>query len=125
MFGNSLENLAKSTGDCKTQHSNKFPKFFKIFGNLRKILEIVPKGLKRPSSIFDFLFKSSENVRSHWKSSEVGKIESCRKVIKTIFRQFLKILGNLRKCSETLEKFSNISEVYKNAYSIPTLTPVD
>ena len=65
MFGNSLDNLGKSIGECKNKHSDKmtfqhFKIFFMkssevmgnlrnsldIFGNFRKILEICHKVLK-------------------------------------------------------------------------------
>ena len=69
-----LENLVKSTGDCKNKHSDKFPKFLKIFANLLKSSEIF------------------------------GKIGECRKVLKTtfldlpeLFMKFSEIIGNLRK----------------------------
>ena len=110
--------LGKSTGECKNHHSNKFSKFLKIFGNLRKSSEIVAKCLKQPFSIFDFfnfrkLLEVFGNLRKS--SEEIGK---CRKILKTIFRQYLKIFknfwkssevfGNARKTSETLGKFSNV-----------------
>ena len=47
------------TGECKNKHSNKFPKFLKIFGNLRKSLEKIAKCSKQPSGVFYF-FKSLE-----------------------------------------------------------------
>ena len=81
MFGNSLENLGKSTGECKNKHSDKFPKFSKIFGSLRKSSE--------PSKIF-------------------GKIGKCRKVLKKTLQHFLnfnEIFGNHRKSSEIFGKF--------------------
>ena len=36
LFGNSLENLGKGTGECKTKHSDTFAKFLKFFANIRK-----------------------------------------------------------------------------------------
>ena len=83
MFGNSLEDLGKCNIKCKNKHSDKFPKFFKSFGKLRKSSEIlgifrkssevfksfrksleksenVAKWSRLPSSIFSFFMKSSE-----------------------------------------------------------------
>ena len=137
MFRNSLENLQKSTGKCKNYHFNKLPKFLKIFENLRKSLvlrtsseifgkiqknsETVAKCLKQHFSISEF-FKSSEIVGSLRKFSEVfGKIGKCRKILKTIFRQFLKIFENFRRCSEMLGKLRKSSEnfrMYLEVYEI-------
>ena len=69
MFRNSLENLGKSTGESKNNYSGKFPKFLKIFANLRKSPEI-----------FETLLKSSE------------KIVKFRKMLKATFKHFLEFL---------------------------------
>ena len=45
-FVECLENFGKCTGECKKQHSNKFSKFLKIFGDLWKSLEIFRKKLE-------------------------------------------------------------------------------
>ena len=55
MFGNSLENLGKSTGECKNKQSDKFPKFLKIFRNLRKSSEIFGKNRKMSQNAEDDL----------------------------------------------------------------------
>ena len=64
MFGNSLEDLGKGNIKCKNKHSDKFPKFLKIFEKLRKSSEIL--GIFRKSSeVFESFRKSlekSENV---------------------------------------------------------------
>ena len=78
MFGNFLENLGKSTGECKNKHSDKFPKFLKIS---RKSLEI-----------FRSLHKSSEKIRK------------CHKVLKITFQHFQNFLRNLWKSSEMFRK---------------------
>ena len=74
MFGNSLDNVGKSSGECKNKHSDKFPKYLKIFGNLLKSSEIfgkksenVAKCSRRPSSILKLFY---EIFGSHRKSSE-------------------------------------------------------
>ena len=83
MFGSTLENLGKSTGECKNKHSDNFPKFLKIFANLRKSSEIF------------------------------GKIGKCRKVLKTTFqhfKNFYEIFGNHRKSSEVFGCLRKSSE---------------
>ena len=85
MFGNSLENLGKSTGECKKKHSDKFPKFVNIFGNLFKSSEIfgsLQKSLEKIGEcckvlkmtnwhFFDFFKKCSEIIGSHQTSLEI------------------------------------------------------
>ena len=100
MFGNSLDNLGKSTGECKNKHSDKFPKLLKIFGNLRKSSEIFGKNRKMSQSaqddlraFFDFFMKSSEVIGNLQNYSDVfGNLrkisEICRKVIKITFQHF-------------------------------------
>ena len=106
MFGNSLVNLRKSTGECKNKHSDKFLTFLKIFGKNRKMFQSAQNDL--PAS-FEFFFKSSENFGN------------CHKVLKNnlpaffIFYFFLNlwklpkssaIFGIIRKKSENVGKFS-------------------
>ena len=108
-----MESLGKSTGECRNKHSDKFPKFLKIFGKDRKMSQSAQDDL--PAFKF-FFMKSSEVIGNLRKSSE--KFEKCRKVLKTIFRHFLKVFenfrkslevfGNARKTSENLGKFSNV-----------------
>ena len=90
MFGNSLENLGKSTREGKNKHSNKFPRFLKIFGNLQSL----------------------------WKSSE--KIAECRKVLKTTFQQFLKLIRKLSEVfgclKRSLENFGNCRKMLKTTF---------
>ena len=113
MFRNSLENLGKSTGESKNNYSGKFPKFLKIFANLRRSPEIFETHLKssekkleyfakcsrRPSSILKLFMKSSEIIGSLRKSPYVfGKLrkgsEICRKVFKITFLHFGPFLGH-------------------------------
>ena len=132
VFGNSLENLGKSTGECKNKHFDNFPKFLKIFGNLRKSWEIFGKNWKMLqsaqddlSALFNCLFlhfqifkKSSESVGSLRKSSEVfGKnrkmSESSQNDLPTLFENFQKfseIFWSVWKCSEN---FGNPREIFE------------
>ena len=65
-----------------------------------------------------FIFKPLEIAGSLQQSLEL--LGKCWKVLKMIFRQFLKIFGSVQKT------FLSISEVYRKLfYNIPTLTPVD
>ena len=134
-----MENLGKSTGECKNQHSNKFPKFLKVFGNLRKSSDVFGKIQKLSQSafkkqlfsFFELFVKSSEIVGSLRKSSEVfGKdrklTENSQNDLPTIFKDFRKFLemasevfGNARKTSETSENFRMYFEVYEKFYNIP------
>ena len=135
MFGNSLENLGKSTGECKKKHSDKFPKFVNIFGNLFKSSEIFGslqkslekireccKVLKMTYWLF-FIFlknvrKLLEVIRHLWKSS--GNFEIVAKCLKqpsSILESFLKsskIVGSLRKSSEFFRKNWKMSESSQN-----------
>ena len=126
MFGNSLENLGKSTRECKYKHSDKFPKFLKIFGNLCKSSGKIGKCCKVLKTTFQYFFifyeifrnqKSSDVFRCLRKSSEI-----CRKVLKITFQHFcnffeifgnyrksLKIFGSLQKNSENVGKSSKRS----------------
>ena len=98
MFRNSLENLGKCTGESKNNYSGKFPKFLKIFANLRR---------------------SPEIFETHLKSSE-KKIGIFRKMLKATFKHFktfYEIFRNHRKSSEvsvrlweTSERFGNLSQ---------------
>ena len=71
MFGIFLENLGKSTGECKNKHSDKFPKVLKIFGNLLKSSEISGKSRKMSQSAQDDLPAFLNFLRNLRKSSEV------------------------------------------------------
>ena len=128
MFGNSLDNLWKSTGERKNKHSNKFPKFLKIFGNLRekigkcrKVLKITFQHFWNFFEIFGNCTRSSEIFGSLRKNSEnVGKLS---KRSSNTFWKFSKIFGNLRKC---LENFGNPRKIFecnrrfmKFSYTIP------
>ena len=129
MFGNSLQNLGKSTGECK----NHFWKFSEIFGNLRQSSEKIAKCGKVLKTTCQYLlfFKSLEIIGSlrissenfgtfqHFrnfyeifencrKSSE--RIGKCRKVLKTIFWHFLKIFKNFQKSSEVFGNARKTSE---------------
>ena len=100
MFGDSLDNLGKSTGECKNKHSDKFPKFFKNLrkssekiGNLRKKSENVVKCSNDLPEFLNFFMKSSEVIGNLRKSSDVfGNLwkilEICRKVLKITFQHF-------------------------------------
>ena len=128
MFGNSLDNLGKSTGECKNKQSDKFPNFLKIFENLRKSSEVFGRLRKSSEKIGNLsqsaqnnfaavlIFKIFENCR---KSSE--KFGKCQKVLKTIFRHFLKIVENFRKCSEVFGNTRKTSETLGkfSFYNIP------
>ena len=107
MFGNSLENLRKSTRECKNKHSNKFPNFF---GNLRKSSKVFGKNQRMSQStqnnLLAFFIFFKKIFRNCWRSSE--KIRKCRKVLKMIFQQILYIFRNAWKTLETLRKFSNV-----------------
>ena len=112
----------KALESAENKHSNKFPKFLKIFRNLWKSSEIsgslqkksanVTKCLKQPSSIFYF-FKSLEIIRSLQKISEI--VAKCLKQPSSIFEFFLnlqkllEVFGNLQKKSENVRKFSKQS----------------
>ena len=105
MFGNFLDNLRKSTGECKNKHSDKFPKFLKIFRNLRKSLEIFG-SLRKSSKVFGKnrkMSESSQNDLPFWKSSEVfGSVRKCSENF-----------GNPRKIFECNQKFM------KKFYTVP------
>ena len=95
-----LKTLEKAPESVKNKHPNKFPKFLKIFGNLRKSSEIsgslwkssgeirkCRKALKTTFQHFlNFFLKSSEIIGSHWMSLEI--FGNCRKVLKTTFQHF-------------------------------------
>ena len=93
MFRNSLENLGKSTGECKNKHSEKFQKFLKIFGSLRKSSEVFEKNRKMSESSQNDLPTIFEN-----------------------FRKFSEVFGNVRKTSETLGKFSNAIGILREIF---------
>ena len=100
-----VANLGKSTGECKNKHSNKFSKFLKIFGNLRRSSEKIEKRRKVLKTTFQHfdLFKIFGNCR---KSSEI--VGEFPKLSSRTSWKFSKIFGNLRKCSENFGKFSNV-----------------
>ena len=60
MLGNSLDNLGKSTGECKNKQSDKFPNFLKIFENLRKSSEVFGR-LRKSSEKIGNLSQSAQN----------------------------------------------------------------
>ena len=120
--------LRKKHRRVQNKHSDKFPKFMKIFANLRKSSGTIGKCRKVLKMTFQHFLIFSEIFGNHrkfldvfgrlrkfvgslWKSSE--KIGKCRKVLKTIFRQCLKIFGNLRKYSEMLGNFANPRKIFK------------
>ena len=131
MFGISLENFGKCTGECKNKLSNKFPKFLKFFGNFRKSSEIfeklenVTKCSRRPSSILKFCYEIFGN---HWKSSDIfGNLrkssESSQNDLPTFFWEYSEIFGSVQKCSEN---FGNPRKIFEcnwkftiNFYSVP------
>ena len=140
MFGNSLENLGKSTGECKNQHSNKFPKFLKFFENLRKSSEVFG-NLRKSSGKIRKLARSGQNnisaFLSFLKSSEIfGSLrkmsENSQNDLPTIFedfRKFSEIFGSIRKCSEN---FGNPWKIFKCIWRLKKffttfqyLTPMD
>ena len=115
MFRNYLENLGKSTGKCKNKHSDKFPKFLKIFGNLRKKSENVARCSRQPSGIFNFL-KSSEIIGSLRMSSKIfGQFQ---KIVAMSFQHFsiflksLEIFGKNGKMSESSQ--NDLPTVFEN-----------
>ena len=131
MFGNSLENLGKSTGECKNKHSDRFPKFLKIFGKNRKMLqsaqddlslwmssEICLQVLKIAFQHFWNFFEIFRNCRKcseiflsvRKKSENVGKFS---KRSSYTFWKFSKIFGNLRRCLEMLGKLRKPSEIFQ------------
>ena len=137
VFGNSLENLGKSTKVCKNKRLIifwNFWKFSEIFESLRKSSKIfgkksqnVVKCSKQASSVFLF-FKSSEIIGSLRESSEVfGKIRKMSSRSYDSFWKFSKIFGDLRKRSEILGKLRKPSEnpfeciggLRKKFYNIP------
>ena len=93
MFGNSLENLGKSTREYKNKHSDKFPKFLKIFGNLWKSSEKIGECRKVLKTTFQaFLNFFFEIFGNYWKSLEVRKLsESSQNNLPTIFVNFRKL----------------------------------
>ena len=131
MFGNSLDTLGKSTGQCKNKHSDKFPKCLKIFGNLRKSSEnaqddfpAFKKNFMKSSEIVGSLRKSSEVFWKDWKMSE-----SSQNDLPTLFENFRKsseVFVSVRKCSGILGKFSNVfGGLWKFFILFQSLTSVD
>ena len=131
MFGNFLENLGKTTRECKNKHSDKFPNL-RIFRNLRKSAENFGNcRLKITFQHFLFFFKSSEIVGS---LSEIFGIfrknpkmsESFRSDLPTIFVNFRKC-RNSRKCSENFRNpqkitlFALVLHFLHWCYSLATL----
>ena len=84
--------------------------FFKFFfgslrtsGNLWKILEIVAKCLKQPSSILNFFLNLQKLLEVFRKNRKM--LESSQNDLPTLFENFWKsseVFGNARKTSETL-----------------------
>ena len=132
MFGYFFGNLGKSSVESNNKHCDNFPKFLKIFenlrksseicgslqntskvfGNLRKKSEMVAKCSRRPSNI---LIKSSEIVGSLRKSSEVRKRSE---------NKSSEIFGSAQKCSENLGNHRKFFEcnrkLVKIFYTLPT-----
>ena len=138
MFGNSLDNLGKSTRVQKKpfqqvskifenlrKSSKKIGKCRKVLKttflwNIRKISEICLKVLKITFQHFWIFLKSSEIVEIFRKKSE-----NVRKFSKRS-SDTLKIFGSVRKCSETLRKILNVIGGLWNFFILfQSLTPVD
>ena len=130
MFGNSLENLGKSTGECNRQTFQQVSEIFENprkssekIGKCRKVLQDDLPAFKKKS--IESLRKSSDVFGCIWESS--GKFRKfvlkCLKYnLPSIFEIFLKsseIVGSLRKSSEVFAKDRKMSESSQN--NIPTL----
>ena len=121
IFGNSLDNLGKSTRECKTNILRRFQNFWKsseVFRNLQKKSENVAECSRQPSSILNFFNEifgshrnSSDVFRNLWKVSEI-----CHKVLKITFQHFLIFLKIFGNCQKSLEKIGKCWKVLKTIF---------